>query len=568
MIESDDMITNIYFGKDIINISIILAKNPSGPQIEKISNTNFVIKIPDNRNKNANKGLAAIRRTISFLIYDLIIHNNFNINSIYINNVTFCGLSGLFLANEFSVPLFSALSRYDIEIGFYNDHDFSILNQVADTSNYIIINEDSLVKSIILTKKEYNNKIIKVNDLFLDKEDIIRIDSYSKKISRKVPWKRKNDHIIFVSNPFISGDEIEYVNEVIKSKWWGYGPVSKYLESKIENYLGNGYNALATSNCTASIHLALSLLNIKKGDEVILPSMTFISTLAPIIYLGATPKFADINCDTLGINLKSVESLITSKTKAILPVHYAGVPSDLDGLQKLTNNKSITIVEDAAHALGSYYKNKKIGSISKFTCFSFAPTKSLASNYGGILVYKYKNYKTKLLSISEMGLKLDTLRRTNHIGLKPENKIIDIGYRYRLNDISAAIAIAQFNKMENILNYKNELVNRYYYNLSQIEGITLIRIPIFAKPAWYIMPIRVRKSIRNKLRNYLFKKGFDTSIHYPLLPLQKPFVRYKSEHEVAFNEYNKLITLPLHNNLSFNQIDQISDIIEKFIKIS
>jgi len=565
-INSLSNIDNICKSKNMLTIFILQTKHPNGPKISKLTSNTFIFKYPKLPNETGEKELASIRKSITFLILDLIKFNKCKIHSIYVNDILLCGLSALFLSRELNVPLYSFFSSYEIKVGFFVDNEFSILNEIAINSTLLIVNTNQNLEELKLLVSEYGLKTIIVYDSHLDKRDYNLLIKRSKNAFSDIPWKRKKEPSIYVSNPYITGLEKKYVNEVIDSKWWGYGPVSKYLETQLENYLENKVKALATINCTAAIHLALMALDIKQHDEIILPNMTFISTLAPILYQGAVPCFADIEDQTLNIDPKSVESLITKKTRAIIPVHFAGLPCNLDKLYSLIKGKNISIIEDAAHALGSSYKSKKIGSISKFTCFSFAPTKSICSSTGGMLLYKSKSLDRKLRSVSEMGLRVDTYNRSMKNGIRPANKIEYIGYRYRQNDISAAIATAQLSNISQISNLKNSLAKRYYYNLSSNDSIRLLEIPSYSSPNWYIMPIRVPGKLRNKLRQHLIKNNIDSSIHYPLLPHQNLFKKYKSHCNVANKEYRKLITLPLHNNLTLKQIDDISEIVDKFIR--
>ena len=215
--------------------------------------------------------------------------------------------------------------------------------------------------------------------------------------------------------------------------------------------------------------------------------------------------------------------------------------------------------------MGSERDGYRVGSRSPFTCFSFAPTKQVPSCAGGMLVFQDRALTPQLRELSNVGLRVDTHQRSICQGAGPANEVVCIGHRYRMDDVTAAIAVAQFQQLEAIMFHRAALVARYYHNLSPIELIELIKVPDLTEPSWYIMPIRVPASIRDALRDHLAGKGIDTSIHYPSLIKQPAFRGMPGSAPVASQEARRLISLPLHQDMTVNDVDRVCSIIADYI---
>ena len=244
--------------------------------------------------------------------------------------------------------------------------------------------------------------------------------------------------MIKLFDPIIDKKEEKAVTKVLQSKFWASGAGTNNVlkfEERLAKYV-NAKKCIAVNSGTAALHLALSLLDIK-NKEVILPSLTFVSTAHAILYNGGIPKFVDVDPKTLCIDPNEIKKVISKKTRVILPVHFGGMPCDLDKIQKICKNKKIEIIEDAAHAVGTSFKNKKIGSSGMAVCFSFHPVKNLAMPTGGAITLNGKNakkYESKLKSLRWCGI-------TNRKGVKYD--VDKVGWNYYMNEFSAAIGIEQ-----------------------------------------------------------------------------------------------------------------------------
>ena len=306
-----------------------------------------------------------------------------------------------------------------------------------------------------------------------------------------------------MSKPWLHEGALAYVDDVLRSGWWGYGPVAQHLQTTIEDLYDQRQNALATSSCTAAMHLALRAAGVGPGDEVIVPAFTYVSTAIVAIYAAPRPVFADIDPDTLTLSAATVEPMLTKRTRAIIPMHYAGPPADFDPIRELVAGRNITVVEDAAHAFGSIRDGQRVGANAEFAAFSFAPTKQIASSNGGILLYRDRERRTEINQLAFLGLAADTYNRTVAKGVSPTQHVTRIGHKYKIDDLAAAVAFASLDQLEEIVAHRAELVDRYYQRLEDLEQIQLLPRRTNASISWYIMPIRVPAARRDGLRAHL-----------------------------------------------------------------
>ena len=233
------------------------------------------------------------------------------------------------------------------------------------------------------------------------------------------PWQRPALKSTLVSKPALNEAAVAYVEDVLRSGWWGYGPVAQHLQATIESLYDGRQNALATSSCTAAMHLALRAAGVGPGDEVIVPAFTYVSTAVGAVYCGAEPVFADIDPATLTLSAETVAPLLSERTRAIIPMHYAGPPADFEPIRELVAGRNITVIEDAAHAFGSMRDGQRVGAGAEFTAFSFAPTKQIASTNGGILLYRDGERRTEINQLAFLGLAADTYNRMVAQGVSP-----------------------------------------------------------------------------------------------------------------------------------------------------
>lgn len=345
-------------------------------------------------------------------------------------------------------------------------------------------------------------------------------------------------------DPFIGREEEKAVTKTLRSHFWAYGGgvgnVAKF-ESEFAKYVGAD-ECVAVSNGTAALHLALSLADIK-GKEVILPSLSFVSTAHAIIYNGGKPIFADIDPHTLCLDPQMVKKLITKKTKIILPVHFGGTPSNLEQLSDICKQHKIILMEDAAHAAGSSYKNKKIGSHGTAVCFSFHPTKNLAMPTGGAITLngkENKKFKEILNSKRWCGI-------SNRQGSKYD--ISDIGWNYYMNEFSAAIGIIQLKKLDMMNKIRKKIAKRYSNEIELKE-----KMGFFENCSYHLYWIIVKN--QEEFMKKMKKNHIETGIHY--MPIHK-MQMYKGNHNLPITERiaKKIVTIPIHPNLSELDVDKI-----------
>lgn len=380
--------------------------------------------------------------------------------------------------------------------------------------------------------------------------------------------------IIPVFQPNYGRAEIEAITQVLKSGWIGLGPKTEEFEKRFADYVGAPY-AIALNSATAALHLSLLAAGIGKGDEVIVPSLTFVSTAHAVLYVGATVVFADVEEDTLCLSPDDVEKKITQRTRAIIPVHYGGHPCDMDQLRQIASKHKLIIIEDASHACGSSYHGQKIGSISPFTCFSFHAVKNLATGDGGMITVKDKIIADRLHRLRWVGINKNTWNRMGDISKTGNQQygaygwyyeVEELGYKYHMNDLNAALGIVQLRKLESANKKRRILSHRY---TQQLKTFTQIRCPDL-KPgivsAQHNFVIRCKD--RDALHEYLKGKKISTGVHYYPVHLHPYYKKLypKIRLPVTENEWKKLLTLPLYPQLSEKQQDYIITCINNFYK--
>lgn len=363
-------------------------------------------------------------------------------------------------------------------------------------------------------------------------------------------------------------EEEQAVVKVLRSRWLSTGPVTKKFESDFSKYLGEGY-AIAVSNGTAALHLALASLEIKEGDEVILPALTFVATANAVVYAGGKPVFADIlGFDNFNISPEEIELKITEKTKAIIVMHYGGFPCDMEAILSIAGRHGIKVIEDSAHAPGAEYQGKKCGTMGELGCFSFFSNKNIATGEGGLVFTKNKKLAEKIKRMRSHGMK--SLSWDKYKGRLSNYDINELGYNYRITEIQSAIGIVQLKKLDQNNYKRKQLFEAYRKEFQEIKGVSIPYSIYEGKPSYHIFPILFEPSInREKIIQSLRNIGIQTSIHYPPVHLFS-FYRKKfgfrsgmlpRTEEVSRRE----ITLPLHPLMSIRDVKWIADKIKEII---
>lgn len=375
---------------------------------------------------------------------------------------------------------------------------------------------------------------------------------------------RGGKELIPIFRPSMGDEEIEAVAEVLKSGWIGLGPKTEEFEKKFAEYIGTKY-AVGLNSCTAALQLALSVLGINSGEVVTTP-ITFVSTTHVILYNNATPVFADVQEDTLNIDPRDIEGKITSKTKAIIPVHYGGHPCDMDKILDIASEHNLYVIEDAAHACGAAYKGKKAGSLGDIGCFSFHAVKNLATGDGGMITTNDKEAYEKLLKIRWLGINKSTYQReTKGYGWYYDVK--SVGFKMHMNDITAAIGLVQLRKLDKMNAKRREIVKRYN---EAFEDRDWIETPVerdYVKSSLHNYAIKIKKGDRNELIAHLVdKKGISAGVHYmPLYmhPIYKD-LGIKGNCPVSDSVWKKVVILPLYPDMTEEDVERVINAVRGF----
>jgi len=361
-------------------------------------------------------------------------------------------------------------------------------------------------------------------------------------------------------------EEAEAVSATIRSGWISMGPRVAEFEARFAAELKIKH-AVAVNSCTAALHLAISML-VGEGEEVILPSMTFVATVNAVRYAGAKPVFADIiGLGDLSIDPVDVRKKITPRTKAILPMHYAGFACDMGALRGIAKEYDLFVLEDAAHAPGSFYGEERCGTIGDIGCFSFFSNKNISCAEGGMLVTDNDANAARARLMRSHGMTSVSYERAS--GHATSYDVVELGYNYRLDDIRAALALTQLKKLATDLEKRRDLRKQYENNLRGIEGITTPYSDWAHRSSNYILPIVLQTggvARRDAIRVSLADRGIQTSIHYPAV---HRFSIYKDDavelpvtEHVADNE----ITLPLFGSMSNRQVRQVTDALAQAVR--
>lgn len=380
-----------------------------------------------------------------------------------------------------------------------------------------------------------------------------------------------NTSFLPLSKPSITEDEINAVAEVLRSGWITTGAKNAELEQAICGVTGAKF-AVTLSSATAGMHLLLKALDIGPGDEVITPSMTWVSTANQIELCGATPIFVDVNRDTLMVEAEMIKPLINQRTRLIVPVHYAGSSLDLDPLRALAKSSAIPLVEDAAHAIGTKYKGVPIGG-SGTAIFSFHPIKNITTGEGGMFCTDDAELAGKIRQLRFHGLGVDAFDRETH-GRAPQAEVITPGYKYNLPDMNAVLGIGQLARLDEMNNRRTQLAQTYLQLLAEVDEVQPLHMPDYAMThCWHLFIIRIdidRLSInRDQFMQALKEKQIGSGLHFRATHTQK-YYREKY-HATAMNlpntEWNsaRICSLPLFPDMTTDDVRRVVEAIKQVI---
>ena len=358
---------------------------------------------------------------------------------------------------------------------------------------------------------------------------------------------------------FLDDSDKKAVLEVLDSDYLTCGPKVREFEEAICEYTGAKY-CVSVSSATAGLHIAMLALGIKNGDEAITTPITFLASANCALYAGASVRFADVDKKTININPNEIEKHISKKTKVIVPVHFAGQSCDMEKIYEIAEKNNLSIIEDAAHAIGSNYKDTKVGSCkySDMTVFSFHPVKTITTGEGGAITTNSENLYKKLLALRSHGMHKDGAMKQTW-----EYEMRELGFNYRITDIQAALGISQLKKLESFKKRRREIVNFYNENLS----LPHIEEAEFSNACFHLYPIMIenRKDFYFKAREI----GLNLQVHYIPVHLQpyykEKFGYKKGDYPVAEDYYNHCISLPLYPELTNEDIVEITKRIKSIL---
>jgi len=362
------------------------------------------------------------------------------------------------------------------------------------------------------------------------------------------------------SRPALGEEELAAIGEVFASGWITTGPKNIALEQAFCELTGNKH-AIAVSSATAGLHVTLMALGIQPGDEVITPSLTWVSTLNIITLLGATPVMIDVDRHTLMVTAEQIEAAITPRTRAIIPVHYAGAPVDLHAIRQLGERHNIAIIEDAAHAAGCYYDGQHVGQRGT-AIFSFHAIKNITSAEGGIIVTSDAALAERMRSLKFHGLGMDAYDRQTH-GRKPQAEVIMPGLKYNLPDINAAIALVQLNKLATINARRSTIAQRYLQELADTPFLPLEQPAWPHLHAWHLFIIRVDEAAcgisRDALMEALKAQDIGTGLHFRAAHTHKYYRERYPHLSLPNTEWNseRICSIPLFPDMQESDVSRV-----------
>ena len=372
--------------------------------------------------------------------------------------------------------------------------------------------------------------------------------------------------------PDIGEEEIQSVVETLRSGWLTTGSKAKQFEAEFAHRVG-ARHAVALNSCTAALHLALEAVGVTEGDEVIVPTMTFAATAEVVHYFKAKPVLVDCQGDTLNIDVDQIEKAISPRTKAIIPVHYAGQPCAMDRILEIARVHHLKVIEDAAHALPARYRGRMVGTIGDITCFSFYSTKTITTGEGGMATTENEEWAERMRILSLHGITRDAVNRYT-----PEGswyyEICYPGYKYNLTDIAAALGIPQLHKCDRFGAIRHRYATLYNEGFKDIPEITVPYVAEGVEHAWHLYVIQLdleRLRIgRNEMIELLKKQGIGTSVHF--IPLHShPYYRdnygyFPNGFPVASAAFERIISLPIYTKMTDDDVQRVIEVITRLIQ--
>ena len=366
----------------------------------------------------------------------------------------------------------------------------------------------------------------------------------------------------------IDDEDIQAVLAVLRSDWLTTGPRVDAFERAVAARVGVAH-AVAVSSGTAALHAAVFAAGIGPGDEVVTSPLTFVASANAVLYCGGTPVFADVRADTLNLDVAAVEAACTARTRAVLPVDFAGQPGDLDEINLIARARGLTVIEDAAHALGAEYRGRRVGSADDLTTFSFHPAKAITTGEGGMVTTGREDLAARLRRFRNHGLATDFRERGSRGDVY--SPMSDLGYNYRLTDLQCALGSSQMGKLDAFLKRRAEIAERYRVALAPLPGVTLLLVVPHVRHAWHIFPVLLdpdRGIDRREVLAALRAEGIGATVHYVPAYWHPYYERLgypKGLCPVAERAFERIVTLPIFPGMTDQDVEDVVRAMHKVI---
>ena len=380
------------------------------------------------------------------------------------------------------------------------------------------------------------------------------------------------EHIVPFHQADVGEEEAQAAADVIRSGWLTMGPKTIEFEQKFASYVG-AKHAIGVSSCTAALHLALDAIGLKQGDEVLVPTTTFTSTAEVVAYFKAKPVLVDVDEVSLCMDSADAERRITKKTRAVISVHYAGQPCDMDTIQDMANRHGLRVIEDAAHSLPASYHGVRVGTISELTAFSFYATKTLTTGEGGMVTTNNDDLATRIRMMRLHGIGRDAWKRYSAEG-SWYYEVLDSGFKYNLTDIQSAIGIVQLAKCDSMNAARGQIAARYSKEFARERALEVPTVADDRTSAWHLYVLRLNLGeisiTRSEMIEKLKERGIGTSVHFIPLHMhpyyRKTYGYCAEDFPVASRQYERYLSLPIFSGMTLAQVDYVIESVLEIIK--
>lgn len=373
--------------------------------------------------------------------------------------------------------------------------------------------------------------------------------------------------MIRLFKPYIGEEELKNIEGVFEREWLGLGPLVNEFEDRWTEKFSTS-DSVGLNSCTAALHLAINAYGFKEGSEVLVPAITFVSSAHAILYNKLKPVFVDVNPDTLCISIEDLQRKLSSNSVAILPVHMGGHPCEMLEIMKIAKDNNLKVIEDCAHNAGGKLDSKYIGTIGDIGCFSFEEKKNMTTGDGGMITSHDGDLIKKIKKIRWCGIDRDTWKRVKYqdpSDLNPLHwyyEVPELGYKYNMNDLAAAIGLAQLKKLDYMNNYRASLIAKYTEGLKDIDGIKVgLQYDLTDSSYWLFL---VRVNNRDAFINHMKLNGVSTGVHFMPLPLHPLYEQYDDPIPVSLEIWSELVTLPMYVGMSDEDLEKVLDAIKSF----